>query len=137
MKKLVKSVEITKIQSISSTAATFFGWVMGVVAEYKLLGTKSRAQSRASLGAMSTTKKKKKKKKKKVETLDATTDGELEDISKKSESRIALKTEIDDNDFDAKSTKSIKSIKSNGRKTPTSKKKKKKKRGSSSKKKKK
>ena len=130
VKKLIKSVEITKIQGISSTAATLLGWVMGVLAEYKLLGPKSRAASRASLVPNSG-----KKKKKKGTTLTAVDDNDGDEVEKSSVSRAALKTDdLNDDNFDARSTKSMKSTKSSGRKTPTGKKKKKKKKRGSSKK---
>ena len=128
VKKLIKSVEITKIQGISSTAATLLGWVMGVLAEYKLLGPKSRAASRASL-VPNSGKKKKKKKKKKETTLTTVDDNDGDGVGKSSVSRAALKTDdLNDDNFDARSTKS------SGRKTPTGKKKKKKKKRGSSKK---
>tara|TARA_B110000008_G_scaffold278886_1_gene323998 strand:- start:93 stop:2003 length:1911 start_codon:yes stop_codon:yes gene_type:complete len=134
VKKLIKSVEITKIQGISSTAATLLGWVMGVLAEYKLLGPKSRAASRASL-VPNSGKKKKKKKKKKGTTLTTVDDNDGDEVEKSSVSRAALKTDdLNDDNFDARSTKSMKSTKSSGRKTPTGKKKKKKKKRGSSKK---
>jgi len=133
VKKLVKSVEVTKIQSISSTAATLFGWVMGVLAEYKMLGPKSRAQSRASLVASSSTKKKKKKKKTKVTLKSLALVEELGNTFEKS-SHTRTPNMVDNDDFDTKSVKSTKSAKSSsGRKTPTGKKKKKKKRSSSKK----
>ena len=138
VKKLVKTVEVTKIQAISSTASVLFGWVMGVLAEYKLLGPKSRAQSRASL---KTTSKKNRPKKMKTgkltESLLNTATEDPRDTAKLSEERNALNTDIVERDFDARSTKSATS--SSGRKTPSSKKKKKKKKkkGSSVKKRKK
>merc|ERR1711907_388828 len=134
---MVKTVEGTKIQAISSTASVLFGWVMGVLAEYKLLGPKARAQSRASL---KTTSKKNRPKKMKTgkltESLLNTATEDPRDTAKLSEERSALNADIVERDFDARSTKSRSS--SRGRKTPSSKKKKKKKKkkGSSVKKKK-
>ena len=99
-------MEVTKIQAISSTASVLFGWVMGVLAEYKLLGPKSRAQSRASL---KTTSKKNRPKKMKTgkltESLLNTATEDPRDTAKLSEERSALNADIVERDFDARSTK--------------------------------
>jgi len=53
VKKLIKPVDVSKIQRISSGAAVLFGWVLGVLSEYKIRGTGSRAASRKNLLAVS------------------------------------------------------------------------------------
>ena len=49
VKKLIKPVDVSKIQRISSGAAVLFGWVLGVLSEYKIRATGSRAASRKNL----------------------------------------------------------------------------------------
>ena len=63
IKRLTKTVDISKIKGISSGASVLHGWVLGVLSEWRIRGPNSRSASRASLGASKSPKKKAKGKK--------------------------------------------------------------------------
>ena len=95
VKKLIKPVDVSKIQSISSGAAVLFGWVLGVLSEYKIRGTGSRAQSRMSLLSVSAatsafkTPGKKKRRKSSKKKLDGV--GEAESVEEMDEDEVTPK----------------------------------------------